>query len=262
MCQLRCAGQLFSGLRFPSMFRREYVNAYSCTSFCQERSGEISCEPCAEHTQRYIGVLSGADRRACQCKEGAIFCHQSAVACACLYLSASASTGPPTAGYHNARLEAGEVRCSRHRSFPCAASYESGFAGVCEMYEGASANPGCFAVGCTHSARLPCVESAMCLRAGPVSVSCPGRLSPPFRDSGSASPFLHLARASLGQTFEQTTRRLQRFGLRCCYRRLTLGLSWCRLPGPFRSLLPTQTRSSRESCRTCGNRSAAMGHRQ
>ena len=40
-------------------------------------------------------------------------------------LRASVSTGPPTAGYHNARLEAGEVRCSRHPSFPCAASDES-----------------------------------------------------------------------------------------------------------------------------------------
>jgi hypothetical protein len=125
MCQLRCAGQRFSGLRFPSMFRREYVNAYSCTSFCQERSGQTSCQFCAHNTQRYIGVLSGADRRACQCKEGAICCHQSALARMRSCLRASVSTGRSIAGYHNARLEAGEVRCSRHRSFPRAASDES-----------------------------------------------------------------------------------------------------------------------------------------
>ena len=62
-----------------------------------------------------------------------------------------------------------------------------GFAGVCEMYEGHKhlcrlrrRRP--------HALCLPCVESAMCSRAGPVGVSCPGRLSPAFRDSGSASP--------------------------------------------------------------------------
>ena len=40
----------------------------------------------------------------------------------------------------------------------------------------------------------------MCLRAGLVGVSCPGRLSPPFRDSGSASLLVtcsHLARADV-----------------------------------------------------------------
>ena len=76
-----------------------------------------------------------------------------------------------------------------------------------------------------HALCLPCVKLAMCSRAGPVGVSCPGRLSPPFRDSGSASPFLCLARTLLGQTFDQITRRLQRFGWRFCYRPLTHGLS-------------------------------------
>jgi hypothetical protein len=80
MCQLRCAGQLFSGMRFSSIFQDEYVNAYSCTMLCQERSGEISCEPCAMNTQRYIGVLSGANRTACQCKEGATFSRRTALA--------------------------------------------------------------------------------------------------------------------------------------------------------------------------------------
>jgi hypothetical protein len=76
----------------------------------------------------------------------------------------------------------------RFRALPAMrAQLAFGFAGVCEMYEGHK-----------HLCRLrrrrppalclPCVESAMCSRAGPVGVSCPGRLSPPFRDSGSASP--------------------------------------------------------------------------
>ena len=165
-CQLRCAGQLFSGLRFPSMFRREYVNAYSCTSFCQERSGEISCEPCAENTQRYIGVLSGADRRACQCKDGAIFCHQSALACMRLCLRESVSTGPPTQGTTTrdsrpARFVA--LAIDRCRALPAMRiRLASGFAGVCEMYEGARACAGCVAVGRAHASCLvwsrPCVR--------------------------------------------------------------------------------------------------------
>ena len=133
------------------------------------------------------------------------------------YLRASVSTGPPTAGYHNARLEAGEVRCSRHRSLPCAASYENTACfWVCRRVRNVRGRKGL----CRLRRRrpraccLPCVESAMCSRAGPVGVSCPGLLSPPFRDSGSASPFLCLARTLLGQTFDQTTRRLQRFGWR------------------------------------------------
>ena len=126
MCQLRCAGQLFSGLRFPSMFRREYVNAYSCTSFCQERSGEISCEPCAEHTQRYIGVLSGADRRACQCKEGAIFCHQSALARMRLVSARVGFNGPShrRVPQRETRGRRGSLPSPYHRSVPCAVSYE------------------------------------------------------------------------------------------------------------------------------------------
>jgi hypothetical protein len=191
------------------------ISCDSLGDFYQELQGQPSCQFCPASTQRYVGVLSAANKSACQCKEGAISAISPRWLCMRLYLRASISTGPPTAGYHNARLEAGEVRCSRHQSFPCAASYESGFAGVCEMYEGASAHAGCAAVGCTHFARLPCVEWAMCSRAGPVSVSCPGRLSPPFRDSGSASPCLCLARTSLGQTFDiKKARRLQRFGWR------------------------------------------------
>jgi hypothetical protein len=53
------------------------------------------------------------------------FCHESAVGlhvlCICLNWFQRA---PPTAGYHNSRLEAGEVCCSRHQSFSCAVSDE------------------------------------------------------------------------------------------------------------------------------------------
>jgi hypothetical protein len=89
----------------------------------QEGQGQTSCQFCAHNTQRYIGVLSGANRSACQCKEGAISATSPRwLACPRICV---VSTGPHTAGYHNARLKAGEVRRSRHRSFPCAASDES-----------------------------------------------------------------------------------------------------------------------------------------
>ncbi len=109
-------------------------------------------------------------------------CHQFAVACMRLCLRASVSTGPPTAGYHNARLEAGEVRCSvslsRHPSFPCAASDKTTARfRVCRSVRnvrGHSRLCGCFAVGRTRSACLvwsrPCVceqvQSAFHVLAG------------------------------------------------------------------------------------------------
>ena len=94
--------------------------------FYQELSAQSSCVACPPNTRRFIGVLSAATKTSCQCKEGAISATSPRWLACALYLRASVSMGPPTAGYHNARLEAGEVCCSRHQSFPCAASYESG----------------------------------------------------------------------------------------------------------------------------------------
>ncbi len=37
----------------------------------QELQGETSCQICPKNTQRYTGVLSAADKAACQCKAGA-----------------------------------------------------------------------------------------------------------------------------------------------------------------------------------------------
>jgi hypothetical protein len=60
-----------------------------------------------------------------------------------------------------------------------------------------------------HALSLSRVESAMCLGAGPVGVSCPGRLSPPFRDSGSASPSCVLPAPRWGRPLENKAHRLQ-----------------------------------------------------
>ena len=38
--------------------------------FFQVKSGASACTACAQNTQRYVGVLSGANGSACQCKPG------------------------------------------------------------------------------------------------------------------------------------------------------------------------------------------------
>jgi len=43
-------------------------------SFYQELPGQTVCSACAPNTQRFLGVLSGATARACQCKEGKALC--------------------------------------------------------------------------------------------------------------------------------------------------------------------------------------------
>jgi hypothetical protein len=61
----------------PGQFQPE-EGQFSCISsdslgdgFYQELHGQTSCQKCALNTQRYIGVLDGANRSACQCKSGA-----------------------------------------------------------------------------------------------------------------------------------------------------------------------------------------------
>ncbi len=139
------------------------IGCISCDSlgdYFQELPGLTFCHQCPSSTQRYLGVLSGANRSACQCKEGAISATSPQSLVCAWNLCASVSTERSIAGYHNTRLEAGEVCCSRHTidrflSLPATNTrLASGFAGVCEMYEGARACAGCFAVGCTHSACL------------------------------------------------------------------------------------------------------------
>jgi hypothetical protein len=40
--------------------------------FYQELAAQTSCKACAKNTQRFIGVLSAANRSSCQCKEGEV----------------------------------------------------------------------------------------------------------------------------------------------------------------------------------------------
>ena len=47
------------------------VSCDALGSFYQPDKGRTTCEFCAVNTQRYVGILSGANKTACQCKEGA-----------------------------------------------------------------------------------------------------------------------------------------------------------------------------------------------
>ena len=47
------------------------INCDSLGDVYQEDRGATSCQECAKNTQRYILVLSAANRSSCQCKEGA-----------------------------------------------------------------------------------------------------------------------------------------------------------------------------------------------
>jgi hypothetical protein len=113
---------------------------------------------CPSNTQRHIGVLDGASRSSCQCKEGAISATSPRwLACACIcgrrFQRALPSQGTTTRDSRPARFVA--LAIDRCRALPAMRiRLASGFAGVCEMYEGARACAGCVAVGRAHASCL------------------------------------------------------------------------------------------------------------
>ncbi len=100
----------------PGQFQPE-TGQYSCINcdrlgnFYQDRAGQTSCQHCEDNTQRYIGVLSAANKTACQCMAGApsslgVLTLQSVWFCRLRWHPIA------FAGYYNPKLEAGEVRHS------------------------------------------------------------------------------------------------------------------------------------------------------
>ena len=53
-------------------------NRFSPGDFYQDLLGKTSCQACPKNSRRYNGVLSSANRTACQCKEGGMFSCQTA----------------------------------------------------------------------------------------------------------------------------------------------------------------------------------------
>ena len=79
------------------------INCDSLGDFYQEWAAQTSCTACAKNTQRYVGVLSAANRSSCQCKEGV----QSSLLCLHEGLGIAAVMCCP--GYYNRNEEPGEV---------------------------------------------------------------------------------------------------------------------------------------------------------
>ena len=64
----------FYQVRFRNRFSRVRLrNRFSPGDFYQDSLGETSCRACPATTQRYFGLLSGANRTSCQCKAGDVF---------------------------------------------------------------------------------------------------------------------------------------------------------------------------------------------
>jgi hypothetical protein len=125
-----------ASLALTGYFARK-VGQFSCIScddlgdFYQELPGALSCNPCPQSTQRYVAVLSGTNRSACQCKNGA-FCQPGEC-----HGHASRLFGR-VAGYFDPTGMAGQVGSARSlHSLPGAPKMRVsfGFAGVHEMYE-------------------------------------------------------------------------------------------------------------------------------
>jgi len=83
------------------------INCDSLGDFYQEWAAQTSCTACPKSTQRYVGVLSAANRSSCQCKEGM----QSSPWClqAGLGYRGAAAAGMLYAGYYSRNEEPGEV---------------------------------------------------------------------------------------------------------------------------------------------------------
>ena len=83
------------------------IHCDSLGDFYQELRGQTFCLHCVKNTQRYLGVLSAANRTACQCKEG--------VRSSLHRLPTGLGLREPTAlsafcaGYYNRNEEPGEV---------------------------------------------------------------------------------------------------------------------------------------------------------
>jgi hypothetical protein len=81
--------------------------------FYQEQRAQESCEACPANNQRYVGVLSAANRSSCQCKKGVTLLSMHAK------LKLTRLPFPRCAGYFNRDGQAGEVREPRLAASHC-----------------------------------------------------------------------------------------------------------------------------------------------
>ena len=168
MCQLRCAGRLFSGLRFPSMFRRKYhVNSYFVHFVLPGTVWrdllQTLCDkyPTIHRSAQWGGQTCVSVQGRCDILPPVRTGSYALGICARRLQRALPPQGTTTRDSRPARFVA--LAIDRCRALPAMRiRLASGFAGVCEMYEGARACAGCVAVGRVHASCLvwsrPCVR--------------------------------------------------------------------------------------------------------
>jgi hypothetical protein len=108
---IRIEEYLWAGYFQPEPGQFGCVNCDSLGDAYQELSNQTSCRVCPPNTQRYLGVLDGANRSSCQCKEGL---HRAPFTASLPspYTTTSLHRSPRhyLAGYYNSKGKAGEVR--------------------------------------------------------------------------------------------------------------------------------------------------------
>jgi hypothetical protein len=70
MLYARCALYVAIGFFQPEHGQVGCISCDRLGDFYQELPGQPSCRKCGKNMQRYLGVLSAANRSSCQCKEG------------------------------------------------------------------------------------------------------------------------------------------------------------------------------------------------
>ena len=71
-CMLVASCALYDAIGYfqPEQGQFGCINCDSLGNVYQDKSSQTTCQHCAANTTRYLGVLDGANRSSCQCKEG------------------------------------------------------------------------------------------------------------------------------------------------------------------------------------------------
>ena len=177
------------------------VSCDALGSYYQPAQGSTACVICATHTQRYVGVLSAANKTACQCKEGAAHARTrllpqargrclcattlhslQARLCACCRLlqpNRNGWRGAFRTGQNGVfvflRSEPGALNC---------------FLQACEKCTPQSLRRRPPVARAADGGRHPFMEHAGSACAGPIGSYCEGRLEPPRRQSMQHAAFV------------------------------------------------------------------------
>jgi hypothetical protein len=99
--------RLFVGFFQPEQGQFGCISCDNLGDYYQDLPGLTFCQTCAKNTQRYVGVLSAANRSSCQCKGGVQ--NSPWWLQAGLGYRGAATAGMLCAGYYSRNEEPGEV---------------------------------------------------------------------------------------------------------------------------------------------------------